>query len=462
LLRARELKNVLHTAGYRSETVSSLLGVRDILDIQIGREDYYDRFVLPKSDLADLTRFFLLNQPLSSKQAERLFEKNTARFLLESGLAFTDDEKFLPAVTIFPVDNLLITTDSWNSNKTWGEHSRFVDRVMYVGRDSIGLVRSVSPKKCRRTLDLCCGSGVQSLFAARHSQEVMAVDINPRAIRFAKFNAALNDIRNVEFHEGDLYQTLSEQSFNAIVANPPFVPNFSDSPKLLYRDAGPLGDEVLQQIVSGASEHLTRNGRLSVVADFINLSELQSRFEMWMRDFSYNCLVLIENEYSLLDYALAHFTFLDSEKERFSFALDYFEQLRNTGVQTIHFGYLFLQLKSEGRSFRIRPLASPIDDQARRRVSNYFDNRALIESGRCLKMRMELSDEFPGWKTAWGEKKYKVQMPGRLNSLDYDDPQTFRFLERVAKQKPHKRIVIDRENLPLVIDLALEGLIRFR
>ena len=43
-----------------------------------------------------------------------------------------------------------------------------------------------------RALDLGTGNGHQALLAARHAGTSPAVDINPRALRFAEFNAVLN------------------------------------------------------------------------------------------------------------------------------------------------------------------------------------------------------------------------------------------------------------------------------
>ena len=95
------------------------------------------------------------------------------------------------------------------------------DPVMYLGMDSHGLVQTVPRKTSYETLDLCCGSGIQGLIASSYSKEVTSVDINPRAIRFSRFNAQLNGIKNIKFQLGSLYESLSGRSFDLILANPP-------------------------------------------------------------------------------------------------------------------------------------------------------------------------------------------------------------------------------------------------
>ena len=53
-----------------------------------------------------------------------------------------------------------------------------------------------------RALDLGTGCGAQALWLARHSESVVAVDVNPRALALASFNASLNGIANVQCREG--------------------------------------------------------------------------------------------------------------------------------------------------------------------------------------------------------------------------------------------------------------------
>ena len=65
-------------------------------------------------------------------------------------------------------------------------------------------------------LDLCCGSGVQGIAAAAlrgGNALVTCVDINPRAVRFARFNALLNGLDESRFRAvaGDLYCALASR-----------------------------------------------------------------------------------------------------------------------------------------------------------------------------------------------------------------------------------------------------------
>ena len=78
--------------------------------------------------------------------------------------------------------------------------------------------------KASSVLDLGCGSGVLALIATRYAREVIGVDIDPRAVACAKYNARLNNIKNVRFLLGDGYSPVGKQMFDLIISNPPFYP----------------------------------------------------------------------------------------------------------------------------------------------------------------------------------------------------------------------------------------------
>jgi HemK-related putative methylase len=73
-------------------------------------------------------------------------------------------------------------------------------------------------------LDMGTGSGVCAVFAARYARRVVAVDINPAAVRCAGINALLNGLEHkIEVRHGDLFEPVREERFDLILFNPPFV-----------------------------------------------------------------------------------------------------------------------------------------------------------------------------------------------------------------------------------------------
>ena len=74
-----------------------------------------------------------------------------------------------------------------------------------------------------RALDMGTGSGVGALALAGAGFSVMAVDVNPEAVRCARINALLNHLESaIDVREGDLFEPAGDETFDVIAFNPPF------------------------------------------------------------------------------------------------------------------------------------------------------------------------------------------------------------------------------------------------
>jgi release factor glutamine methyltransferase len=72
-----------------------------------------------------------------------------------------------------------------------------------------------------RVLDLGSGSGAAAAAAARRGCDVVAVDINPAAVRCTRINALLNDVE-VDARQGDLFAPVQGERFDVVLFNPPY------------------------------------------------------------------------------------------------------------------------------------------------------------------------------------------------------------------------------------------------
>ncbi|WP_034061033.1 methyltransferase [Lacinutrix jangbogonensis] len=79
-------------------------------------------------------------------------------------------------------------------------------------------------------LELGCGSGIISLFAASKGANVTASDINQVAIDALKIAAVKNEI-DVNVVYSDLFANLTDQSFDYIIINPPYYPKAPQNDK---------------------------------------------------------------------------------------------------------------------------------------------------------------------------------------------------------------------------------------
>ena len=84
-----------------------------------------------------------------------------------------------------------------------------------------------------RVADLCTGSGVVAIAAARQGASVVtAFDICPRAVRCARANALAAGV-DAEVYLGSWARAMEFGPFDLVVCNPPYLPHASDEPELM-------------------------------------------------------------------------------------------------------------------------------------------------------------------------------------------------------------------------------------
>lgn len=111
-------------------------------------------------------------------------------------------------------------------------------------------------------LDMGTGSGVGAVFAARAGYRVLAVDINPEAVRCARINVLLNRLEGqVEVRQGDLFAPVAGHSFDLVFFNPPF---YRGTPKDALDHAW-RGVDVFERFAAGLPGALAPGGRALLV-----------------------------------------------------------------------------------------------------------------------------------------------------------------------------------------------------
>jgi methylase of polypeptide subunit release factors len=108
-----------------------------------------------------------------------------------------------------------------------------------------------------RALDVGCGSGAGGLYLHRlGAAEVILTDVNEKALRYSRINAALNEAPDALIVACDALCGMSGP-FDLVISNAPYL---CDGPA--YRDGGTLGIEVARRIVEQALTRLAPGGRL--------------------------------------------------------------------------------------------------------------------------------------------------------------------------------------------------------
>ncbi|HJW65968.1 MAG TPA: HemK2/MTQ2 family protein methyltransferase [Candidatus Bathyarchaeia archaeon] len=116
-------------------------------------------------------------------------------------------------------------------------------------------------------LDMGTGCGILGILAAKRAKYVVAVDINPYAVRCAKENALLNNARSkISFIQADLFEAFSEKTkFDMILFNAPYLPveeNESTSWVSQAWSGGATGREVIDRFITESVAHLKERGRI--------------------------------------------------------------------------------------------------------------------------------------------------------------------------------------------------------
>lgn len=76
-----------------------------------------------------------------------------------------------------------------------------------------------------RILDIGTGSGILAVTLAKlfPEAEIIAIDVSEDALKYARENAELNSVSNVQFYLFDILQKMPKSKFDLVVSNPPYI-----------------------------------------------------------------------------------------------------------------------------------------------------------------------------------------------------------------------------------------------
>jgi SAM-dependent methyltransferase len=190
--------------------------------------------------------------------AKGLLPSDDEDSLLGSGVIARQGDQFISTVRWSTLNHLLLLHSAFPTTQ---EDAVFFGPDTYRFAQSIERQVEASQQPIGRAVDIGCGSGAGALVIARAcpEAEVLAVDINPKALAFTQVNAQLNGLIKVRTVHSNILAGVEGQ-FDLIVANPPYM---KDAKQRAYRHGGDaLGADLSVRIVHEAVERLAAGGSL--------------------------------------------------------------------------------------------------------------------------------------------------------------------------------------------------------
>lgn len=178
--------------------------------------------------------------------------------------------------------------------------SFYVDENVLIPRPDTEILVEEAISICKKNnytkiLDLCTGSGAIAVSLAKYLEnvDITAVDISNNALKIAKRNARSNNVEEkMTFIESDLFDNLSNNKYDIIVSNPPYIKkeeiNYLDKevkrePRLAL-DGGMDGLDFYRKIAQNAFKYLNNKGTLCLEIGFnqkekvINLLKKEGKY----------------------------------------------------------------------------------------------------------------------------------------------------------------------------------------
>ena len=257
---AAELREVLHAAGFTGAGVQAALGAGGDALAQAMDTPLYERRLAGNEPLGTLIELLMLERTEASEPARRAFAPFPLERLDQLGIAAPDREGVRPLVRLAPHEDLLIASD-----RRVGAAG--ADHVVGVHPPSLTLAHLTVRAPAETALDVGTGCGIQAILVSRHSERVVATDVNERALEFAAFNARLNGVENVEFRAGSFFDPVDRMRFGLVTCNPPYV--ISPESAYMFRDSGLDGDTVSRHVAERAPDHLAEGAFAHMLVSWV-------------------------------------------------------------------------------------------------------------------------------------------------------------------------------------------------
>lgn len=195
-----------------------------------------------------------------------LLEQNTIWLHLNYNKEFTLEKELEKLIkkreTNYPIEYII------NKATFYGENFNVKEGVLIPRPETELLVDNAieilkEAEKPVKVLEIGTGSGIISVMLALLIKDIqiIAVDINEKALELAKSNAIKHKVEDkIDFRLSNLYENVDEKDINMTISNPPYIADDYKLPENVKYEpsnalfGGKVGDELLKDIIDQTNE----------------------------------------------------------------------------------------------------------------------------------------------------------------------------------------------------------------
>lgn len=441
----RKLRDILETHRYSAADLKQRFGITaPPVPGDRGRLLHLTREARPENALV---RLFLLGATIA-EDSDDVLPDGLLHIGREAGLLEVSDGRIRPRVVIVPVEHLLFASDAFDMLGS----DRANDFVVPASTHAANFLRRLTLRApIQSALDLGCGCGIQALFAAAHSERVVATDISESAVAYTRFNAALNGIGNVDCRVGDRFAPVAGEKFDLIVSNPPFV--LGPGGQFTYRDSNLELDEFCRELVTATPGFLNDGGHAQLLCESVEIGgeAWPDRIRGWVTGTGCDAWVLHTPPVHPLHYAARRLADVQSSTPGPGSYEDWVGYFETREVTAIHPAMMTLR-KRRGRNWvHFHGVADDIDSDAGDAVRGGIaacdlldrcsDDDALLASRLRLSPSLQLEQQFVRDDEQWRPQHSLLRMSNGLRMDAEVDMQIIAFLHQLDPGQTLREII---------------------
>jgi hypothetical protein len=348
------LRLALESARFTVEGIDERLGTSELSLRPIDTAVHLRR--LGDDAFGTLAKAFLFGAPVDSDRLATVLAPLELARLADTGLLTFAGTTASATARLAPHGDYYIASDGSADAHT--PH----DFVPGIQSPSVTLAKLAVRRRVPRALDVGTGCGIQALLAAKHAGHVVATDVNPRALAFARFNARLNAIDNVELRLGHSFEPVEGERFDLIVANPPYV--ISPDTSYAYRDSELPADELCRRIVVDTPRFLVDGGFAHVLVSWAHAAgdDWAPAFRQWVQGGACDAWLLHYRSNDPLTHAASWLRPLgETDLSAYEDAIDrWTSHLGALGIEAVGYGAVVLRRRASGSTW-VREDPFPLD-----------------------------------------------------------------------------------------------------